>query len=49
MTQWVAFVWPLVIAPDPNMFLLTTGPATASRRQSPGQLGAGRGGDGAAY
>jgi multiple sugar transport system permease protein len=25
MTQWVAFVWPLVIAPDPNMFLLTTG------------------------
>jgi ABC-type glycerol-3-phosphate transport system permease component len=25
LTQWVAFVWPLVIAPDPNMFLLTTG------------------------
>jgi len=25
LTQWVAFVWPLVIAPDPHMFLLTTG------------------------
>lgn len=25
LTQWVAFVWPLVIAPDPDMSLLTSG------------------------